>query len=290
MAEAPKAVEPPVRAAVGRHSSIVYSDDRRWAEHLCAFVRDGLDRHEAMRYFAYATEPAQVLRTLSDAGIDAQEAARSGQLTVTNVAAPHRGDAVFDPDGLIGQWHEGVDAAFADGYRGLRVIGEMSWAERDTDDADRMLEYELRVHHEVFERLPLTGWCFYDRRLMSEERLNVLAGAHLTHRGDSVAEPTLQVAPLDGAPGFLLNGSAGWDTRRTVAAAAAALVRTPHPRPELDFSALQHLDADSLVTLAQAAARRPGGAPLRIRQAPPTLRRLLDLFPELGSTMEVVVR
>ncbi|MFJ2742384.1 MEDS domain-containing protein [Streptomyces sp. NPDC087440] len=290
MARTAQTVGPPAETAVGRHSSIVYSDDRQWAEHLCTFVRDGLAEHEAMRYFAYATDPAHVLRTLDAAGIDAEGARRSGQLTVESVSTGYRVDAAFDPDALIGQWHAAVDTAFADGYRGLRVVGEMSWAERDTGDADRMLEYELRIHHEVFEQLPLTGWCLYDRRLMSRERLKVLAGAHLTHRGDPVAAPTLRVAPLADAPGFRLGGAAGHDTRRIVAAAAAALTRTPHPRLDLDLSALHHLDAASLVTLARAAAHRPGSTLLRITEAPPTVRRLLDLFPELGSTMEVVAR
>ncbi|CAM5500847.1 hypothetical protein GCM10010329_72840 [Streptomyces spiroverticillatus] len=289
MATAPNAAGPTARAG-GRHSSIVYSDDRRWAEHVCGFVRDGLTRHEAMRYFAYATEPAQVLRTLTDAGIDAQGAVRSAQLVVESVSSGYRADAAFDPDALIGQWHATVDTAFADGYRGLRVIGEMSFAERDAGEADRMLEYELRIHHEVFEQLPLTGWCFYDRRLMSRERLGLLAGAHLSHRGDSVAEPALKVAPLDEAPGFRLDGSAGYDTRRVLAAAAAALTRTPYPGLALDLSALRHLDAESLATLARAAARCPGSTPLRLLRPPPDVRRLLDLFPELGSRLEVVAR
>ncbi|MFD3512861.1 MEDS domain-containing protein [Streptomyces sp. NPDC058657] len=272
-----------------RHSSIVYSDDHQWAGHLRAFVREGLERDEAMLYFADATDPARVLRTLTDAGIDAQGAVRRGQLSLPE-ARTHLADSGFDPDAMIALWYEAVDTALGRGHRGLRVIEEMSWGMRENAGVDRLLEYELRIHHEVFERLPLTAWCFYDRRLVSDEGVNVLAGAHLTHRGNTVAQPTLQVAPLSGSPGFLLRGSAGYDTRRIVAATAAAVATAPGTHLELDFSTLHHLDADSLVTLAQAAASRPGNVPLRIREAPPTLRRLLDLFPELSSSMEVVAR
>lgn len=285
-----EAIVPPGQGAPGRHSSVVYSNDRQWAEHLCAFVREGLDRDEQVQYFADTTSPDRVLRTLTDAGIDAEGAVQRGQLAVPTAAQTYLTGSVFDPDAMIALWYEAVSTAFAHGHRGLRVIGEMSWGARDLTGADRLLEYELRMHHEVFDRLPLTAWCFYDRRLVSEEGVNVLAGAHLTHRGQSVAAPALRVVPTVRPPGFRLSGSAGYETRRVVAAAAAAVAHAPAPCVGLDLSTLHHLDAASLSALADAAARRQGTVPLQVREAPPTLRRLLDLFPELGSMVEVVGR
>lgn len=277
-------------STAGCHSSVVFSDDRQWARYLCGFVRSGLDRGEQVQYLADTTAPERVLRTLADAGIDAAAAVARGQLSVSVAAQTYLAGAGFDPDAMIGLWHDAVDAAFARGHRGLRVIGEMSWGARDAAGADRLLEYELRLHHEVFERLPLTAWCFYDRRLLPDAYVNVLAGAHLTHRGDPVAEPTLHVAPLAGRVGFLMSGSAGYDTRDAVAAVAAAVRGTSAPRVELDLTTLRHLDAASLTVLADAAAGRPGGAGLYVRQPPPSLGRLLELFPVLGSVMEVVGR
>ncbi|MFF8386520.1 MEDS domain-containing protein [Streptomyces kanasensis] len=287
----PEVAVPPVRGpAVGRHSSVVYSDDRAWAHHLCAFVRDGLERDERIEYFADATDPERVLRTLADAGIDAAAAVTRGQLSVATAARTYLADTGFDPDAMVGLWHDAFEAASARGHRGLRAIGEMSWGTRGVAGADRLLEYELRVHHEVVDRLPVTAWCFYDQRLLPDAYVDVLAGAHLTHRGDPSARPALRVAPLADRPGLVMSGSAGHDTRDVVAAAAAAVRSAPAHRVELDLSALRHLDAASLATLAGAATGRPDGVPLRVRQAPPHLRRLLELFPELGSAVEVVGR
>ncbi|WP_344609430.1 MEDS domain-containing protein [Streptomyces glaucus] len=287
----PGATAPPDRVpAAGRHAGVVFSDDREWAGHLCAFVRGGLERDEQVQYFADTTDPGRVLRTLTDAGIDAAAAVTRGQLSVSTAAQTYLAGAGFDPDEMIGLWYDALEAALARGHRGLRAIGEMAWGARDTAGADRLLEYELRIHHEVFARLPLTAWCFYDRRLLPDAQVRVLAGAHLSHRGETVADPALRVAPLAGRPGLLMSGSAGYDTRDTVAAAAAAVRGAPAQRMELDLSALRHLDAASLAALADAAAGRPGGPSLRIRQAPPSLRRLLELFPELGAAVEVVDR
>ena len=283
------AAHPGPESREGHHSSVVFSDDQQWAEHLGAFVRDGLAKGERVHYFADTTDPERVLRALADAGIDGAGAAARGQLSVSVAARTYLAGSAFDPDVMIGLWFDTVEAARASGHPGVRVVGEMSWGASDVAGAERLLEYELRIHEEVFAHLPLTAWCFYDRRLMSPERANVLAGAHLTHRGEPHGVPTLRVAPLTDRPGLLMSGSAGYDTREAVAAAAAVL-SSAAPRMELDLAALRHLDAASLATLAGAAAGRPGGAPLRVRQAPSPLRRLLQLFPELDSVVEVVDR
>lgn len=288
MARMPGAAVPPEQeSAAGRHCSVVFSDDQEWAEHLRVFVRDGLERDEQVLYFADTTDPGRVLRTLTDAGIDAAAAVRRGQLSVPTAAQTYLAGDGFDPDAMIGLWHTAMGAALAGGHRGLRAIGEMSWGARDVAGADRLLEYELRIHHDVFERLPLTAWCFYDRRLLPDGYLNVLAGAHLSRRGSPVGGPVLRVAPLTDRPGLLMSGSAGYDTRDIVAAAAATVAGASTERVELDLADLRHLDAASLAALAGAAAGRPGGAPLQIRRAPAPLRRLLDLFPELASMVEV---
>ncbi|MFV2118373.1 MEDS domain-containing protein [Streptomyces sp. Act-28] len=291
MVVAPETAALPERVSTAeRHTSVVFSDDRQWAEHLCGFVRTGLDRGEQVRYFADTTAPERVLRTLADAGIDAAAAVTRGQLSVPVTGQTYLAGAGFDPDMMIGLWYDAVEEASARGYRGVRAIGEMSWGVRGTAGADRLLEYELRIHHEVFDRLPLTAWCFYDRRLLPDAFVNVMAGAHPAHRGGPVAEPTLHVAPLIDRAGFLMSGSAGHDTRDVVAAVAAAVRGASAQRMELDLTGLRHLDAASLATLAEAAAGRPGGAPLRLRQPPPSLRRLLELFPALDSAVEVVDR
>jgi hypothetical protein len=162
MAMMPGTPLPPVLgSSAARHSSVVFADDQEWADHLCDFVRSGLEQGE--------------LRTLIDAGIDAEAAARRGQLSVSTAMQTYLAGAAFDVEAMLGLWHDAVATTSARGYRGLRAIGEMSWVVRDVRGADRLLEYELRIHHEVFERLPLTAWCFYDRRLLSDDYINGLA-------------------------------------------------------------------------------------------------------------------
>ncbi|MFJ3440744.1 MEDS domain-containing protein [Streptomyces sp. NPDC086081] len=277
-------------AAGDRHSSVVFSTDAEWADHMVGFVRTGLRRDEQVQYFADTTDPGLVIRTLIDRGIDADSAVRRGRLVVTTAAETYLAGAAFDPDAMVGLWHEAVAAATAHGHAGLRAIGEMSWGARDVAGAERLLEYELRIHDEVFARLPLTAWCFYDRRLLPHDLLDVLAGAHVTRRGAHARpdrKPGLAVVPLADRPGLRLAGSAGYENRQVTASAAAALARTPARRVTLDLTDLDHLDAAALADLAHAALRRSSDAPVQVLGAPLALTRILELFPEFGSGLEL---
>ncbi|MFF3365248.1 MEDS domain-containing protein [Streptomyces misionensis] len=276
-------------AAAGRHVAVEYSTDDEWAAHLVPFVRAGFDRGEQVQYFADDTDPRVVMRTLADRGIDADSAVRRGQLVVTTADETYLSGDRFDPDAMIGLWGHAVEAALGQGYGNLRVIGEMSWGARQITGAERLLEYELRIHHEVFEQLPLTAWCFYDRRLPAPVALDVLTGAHLTRAGAaprSQARPGLSVTPLAGRPGFRLSGSAGYESRGVAASASAALAASPAQDVTLDLSCLDHLDVAALADIAHAARRRPSGTPLRLVGAPPALHRVLELFPELGAGLQ----
>ncbi|CAL9329685.1 MEDS domain-containing protein [Streptomyces sp. enrichment culture] len=282
------------RTAPGHHASVVYADDDAWAGHLTAFVRTGLAEGARVWYFADTTAPEHVLRTLMDRDVDAVTAVRRGQLTVTTADETYLSGRCFDPDVLITLWHDAVGTALAAGYRRLHTIGEMAWAARGTAGADRLLEYELRVHHEVLDRLPLTAWCLYDRRLMPPDDLAVLAEAHPTRLGTALPAETpatcLRVGPLTDRPGFRLSGSAGYESRRVTASVAAALASSATDGVTLDLGGLRHLDTGTLVALADAAARRPSATPLHVTGAPLSAERILGLFPELRTALEVVAR
>ncbi|MFH9011007.1 MEDS domain-containing protein [Streptomyces sp. NPDC017943] len=277
--------------AAARHVAVSYSSDDEWAGHLVTFVRAGLDRGEQVQYFADATDPDRVTHVLTEHGVDAAGALRRGQLLVTTAGETYLAGSGFDPESMIGLWQQAVDGAAAEGYRNLRVIGEMSWGTRRIPGADRLLEYEMRIHHEVFERLPLTAWCFYDRRLFPGDALAALAAAHLNcadGAAGGVGVPALSATPLADRPGFRLSGAGGYESRRVAAAAAASLAASPATDLVLDLSDLDHLDVAAVAEIARAARGRPATSPVRILNAPPAFHRVLELFPELGAGLEEV--
>ncbi|MEE1930256.1 MEDS domain-containing protein [Streptomyces sp. TRM 70351] len=276
----------------GCHASAVFSSDEAWADHVFRFLRQGLERGERLHYFADSTPPGTVTDMLSRRGLDVRAARERGQLTVMTAQEAYLASGGFDPDTMVEQWHTAVASAVREGYAGLRAVGEMSWYGRGVRAAERLLEYELRIHEEVFARLPLTALCLYDRRLLPEDDVAVLAGAHLVRMDagqEPVPSPVLRVAPLPDRPGLRLAGDANADSHRTVEGTVAVLSRLCREGAELDLSQLEHIDAAGAARLASVATRAPGGR-LAVLDPPPSLTRLMGLFPEMGAALEVTSR
>ncbi|WP_256104847.1 MEDS domain-containing protein [Streptomyces sp. ODS05-4] len=282
-------------APAPNHICAWYSDDRTWASLVSGFLAPALERGERLYYFADATDPDAVLSALADQGMDVRKARAQGRLDVFTADDTYLASGPFDPDAMVGQWHDATAQALADGCTGLRAIGEMSWCARDVPGADRLLEYELRIHREVFAKLPrLSALCLYDRRLIPDADTAVLTGAHravpVSPSGEAPpARPPLRALPHPHAPGLVLAGALDHDGRGTTRGAVAALTRMAADGDvELDLSELDFVDVVGAGMLSEAARALPAGRSLRISGAPATLHRLLGLFPELRAGLKVV--
>ncbi|PRH77297.1 hypothetical protein C6N75_20980 [Streptomyces solincola] len=282
-------------APAPNHICAWYSDDRTWASLVSGFLAPALERGERLYYFADATDPDAVLSALADQGMDVRRARAQGRLDVFTADDTYLASGPFDPDAMVGQWHDATAQALADGCTGLRAIGEMSWCARDVPGADRLLEYELRIHGEVFAKLPrLSALCLYDRRLIPDADTAVLTGAHravpVAPSGEAPpARPPLRALPHPHAPGLVLEGALDHDGRGTTRGAVAALSRMAADGDvELDLSELDFVDVVGAGMLSEAARALPAGRSLRISGAPATLHRLLGLFPELRAGLKVV--
>ncbi|GAB3106579.1 hypothetical protein GCM10027160_02270 [Streptomyces calidiresistens] len=277
----------------GTHLSAVFSDDAARDAHVVDFLRPAFERGERMEYFTEDTPADTVLRVLEEHGLDASGALDRGQLAVVTARDAYLSEGPFDPDRMVEQWHRAVREAERAGFGGLRAIGEMSWYDRGLPGAERLLEYELRIHREVFARLPsLAALCLYDRRLMTDSDVALLDGIHPEHQRlgkEDLPRPTLRVTSLVDRPGIALCGEVNHAVRHVVAGAAAALARPGGEVVELDLSELEHIDLDGTVRLVTAATREPGRR-LVVVDPPPSLLRLLDIFPELNAALEVVSR
>jgi hypothetical protein len=72
------------------------------------------------------------------------DAVARGQLAVMPAADSYLSELPFDPERMVSSLHA-LDDALADGYRGLSVAGEMSWAAPGVRGAERLEEYDERA-------------------------------------------------------------------------------------------------------------------------------------------------
>lgn len=204
-----------------RHGTVSYREDDDLLDALLPYVRDGLERDEAVVLAAPPARLGLVRDALSD------DAGAVEFLDMTEVGA--------NPARIIGVWEEVVDRALGSGRR-LRGVGEPAYAGRRADELAECRLHELLLGR-AFDDGP--GWrllCPYDEQRLPEEVCAAAASLHpLVLAPDGTVAPTGRAlpdaaaefaAPLPPPPGNALRrGFADGDVpaiRGAVAAAALA--------------------------------------------------------------------
>jgi anti-anti-sigma regulatory factor len=265
------------RLRPGDHVCWTYADDAERRRITAACVRAGLrDRHKVL-WCTLDLEPAAALAELEDAGIRTSAAVRAGRLTVMTAASSYLVSGSFDAEATCRIWPDEFRRARREGYAGMRVLGDMSWAGGTTPGADRVGWYELQVNHILADGYAL-GICLYDRRRFTGDTLATLCRAHpvtLSERS-SAREPLLRI--IRTRAGLRLSGEADVSNRDALATMLGAAIDEPADRPvvALDLSELCFADA-ATGKLIVDAGRRAGGR-LRITAARPPVHRLLAQF------------
>jgi hypothetical protein len=147
-----------------------------------------------------------------------------------------------DPEAVLARYSAATDAALADGYTGLRVVGEVSPLVCDPRDWERILAWEALADRYMAER-PMAGLCCYDRRLVAEDVIDDLCAVHPAVRSCGQIVPFRLYRDGDA---LMLAGELDFFSadrlRRTLAAAAA-------DGDVLDLRALRFTDHHGTVAL-----------------------------------------
>lgn len=159
------------------HACLIHTtpDERRDA--IALYMEGGLAHNERLLYLLDQDADSGALEAIARAGVDVEDALDDGALVVKTTDETYVEGGTFDPDRMIALLREAEQEALTDGFAGLRVTGEMTWARPGVPGAERLLEYEARLN-EVFPQLRASAICQYDARRFSPD---VLAGVLHTH-------------------------------------------------------------------------------------------------------------
>jgi anti-anti-sigma factor len=160
----------------GEHACCVFRSDDDQAQLVGRFARDAVARRDRIFYLADRSDEASVAAFLDDAGIDGQALLGSGALQVMHSSQLDLEDG-FDRKRQLAAWRQLTAAARDDGYSGLAVLAEMSWALSRNVDLDALIEYEATAAP-VFAGGELSAVCQYDARLFDGATLSRAGHAH----------------------------------------------------------------------------------------------------------------
>ncbi len=264
----------------GDHVCFIYDSDAAHAATLTAFVVGGLERNERVLYFSDEQPTDQILAILESRGIDTKRHIAQGRLVVATAAESYLLSGHFDPDACIQAWLRTGQQARFDGYRGIRVAGDMGWALRDVPGAEHLLDYERRIQTEVFPSGAVTGMCEIDRRRFSHPQVRTLLGLHpdgsinadLVHSGSS-----LQIVRTTEPFGAKVFGEIDVGVNDNFRSALRCLGATDASDIYLDFSAVRFVAGSVLETLVQFARNRAEQGSLIVLDMAPKFRRLMEL-------------
>jgi len=194
---------PPRPFDLGDHACAIYSSHTQLVRLVSRFLAEGLERHEHCWYVGPHGDVRGIRGALRRRGLDPDRYLHVGALRFLLPSDVYVMWGEFHPTHTDRVFSDAITQARVDGFRGLRVAAEVSWASAIDDGAERLVAYEAHACA-GFAAAPVTGLCLYHRRRFS---VHVVHGALLTHpltaaaRGLAIANPFYDRAVTSLPPG-----------------------------------------------------------------------------------------
>jgi hypothetical protein len=150
---------------------LFYSNPRDKREVLFTYLKAGLDAGEAAIYVASEESPDEIRRAMKEFGLDSARHEKSSALRVVDYREWYMVDGKFDVGKIFSLWEQSLQEALANGFKELRVTGEMSCFFRN-HMLNELVIYERALHREL--TIPMQAICAYDDSV-------VLRGAEEDH-------------------------------------------------------------------------------------------------------------
>ncbi len=144
----------------GGHLCQLYETDRGRTQMAIPFLADGLAAGDAC--FLVASEPAQT------AMLESLAAATSGDLDADVQAGRLRlmPCAKSGPE-MLSLLDESFGSALEQGFRKLRLVGDMAWFLDQDLGGDELVNFETRYDCQIGHSYPIVSLCLYDARRFS---------------------------------------------------------------------------------------------------------------------------
>ena len=149
------------RLKPGDHLCLIYENAAEQLATVVPYIQAGLARGERCLCIADDLSIAAVAQALAAAGTDVARERRRGALRMLTKQDSYLKSGKFDPQMMIGFLRSARHGVLADGFSGLRVTGEMSWALGPESGCDRLIEYEALLNT-LAKDSPSMFLCLYD--------------------------------------------------------------------------------------------------------------------------------
>lgn len=131
------------------------------------YLKAGLNAQETVAYVAGVDEtPSQVRSLLENRGINVDACEKKGILQVMSYRDWYLVDGEFNVERTITLWVRLLSDALAEGFKGLRVAGDVTWFLK-SDMKKELLAYENSLHRVL--DTPLIAICAYSLPVLMQQ-------------------------------------------------------------------------------------------------------------------------
>ncbi|MCT9081327.1 MEDS domain-containing protein [Streptomyces fulvoviolaceus] len=264
--EFPYRAVPAERLRLGDHACMTFDDREAQWQVLTAYTRTSLAQGEKVLIVLDPDDLGddEVVAHL-DRGSGHVAAARDGgQLELRRNTDVYLPDGRFSKERQLATYADEVDRAYDEGWSGLRLAADMTWALRPGVDSEKVVDYEAALEP-LFADPRFTAICWYDRKRFSEELVASMRRVHplqCMERMDALDVDRTEA-------GTRIAGSAEPGTRTDFMAALRTALESQTVRGpfhfELDLTDLCFMEAHCAWQLVGFAKSLPGGSRVTVR-------------------------
>jgi anti-anti-sigma regulatory factor len=234
------------------HACLTFGEPEDLFDLTAAFVRDGLAAGLKVVWLSDAG-PGQAAGELGRRGVAVGPAMARGQMTAAGWEGRLLSGPVFRADAAVGWLTGELESCREEGFPGLRVALDMSWALRPVAGVEELPEFEEGIAA-ALDGSTAAVLCQYDRERFDPVTLASVAGFHTravaaaTYHADALLRICRQYAP----PGIRIAGELDFQAGEPLGLALAEAVRLGGDIT-VNMSALAFVDARCTLMIADAA-------------------------------------
>jgi len=251
----------------GDHACLTFAEAEELFDLTAAYVRDGLAGGLKVIWLSDEGRGVAVAE-LARRGIAVQPAIEAGQMAAEECEGRLLTGQVFSADAALGWLTGQVNSARREGFGGLRVAVDMSWALRPVAGVEELPAFDQGLTAEL-DGGTASVLCQYDRERFDPVTLASVAAFHTcqvsaaTYYHDAVLRICRQYAP----PGIRIAGELDYQAEEPLALALAEAVRMEGDLV-LNLAALAFMDARCAKMIADAAQAMAASRPVILRCSP----------------------
>ncbi len=252
------------------HACLTFGEPEELADLTAAFIRDGLAGGLKVMWLS-DTSAAGAVADLARRGIDPGPALERGQMTVAACDGRLLTGQAFRAAEATGWLAAQLETCQRQGFPGLRVAVDMSWALRPVTGVEELPRFEEGIAA-VLAGSTGAVLCQYDREKFDPVTLASVAGHHTRSVAAATyyADPLLRICRQYAPPGIRIAGELDYQAAEPLALALAETVRLVGDIT-VNMTALAFIDARCSLMLADAARTAAAGS-RRVRlRCPPEI-------------------